>query len=79
RKNPTPNALPAGTYEQPIPTAHLLKNLTQDKHQTAVFSAVMPLMKKGATLGYYHLFKILEEGMQIREHLSVLMVAPKCP
>ena len=36
-------------------------------------------MKKGATLSYSHGFNIVEEGMQIREDLTVIMVAPKCP
>jgi ketol-acid reductoisomerase len=39
----------------------------------------MPLMKKGATLAYSHGFNIVEEGMKIREDLTVVMVAPKCP
>ena len=39
----------------------------------------MPLMKKGATLSYSHGFNIVEEGMQIREDITVIMVAPKCP
>ena len=39
----------------------------------------MPLMKQGATLAYSHGFNIVEEGMQIREDLTVIMVAPKCP
>jgi len=37
------------------------------------------LMKKGATLAYSHGFNIVEEGMQIREDLTVIMCAPKCP
>ena len=36
-------------------------------------------MKKGATLSYSHGFNIVEEGMRIREDLTVIMVAPKCP
>ncbi|MBT8307241.1 MAG: ketol-acid reductoisomerase, partial [Maribacter sp.] len=40
---------------------------------------VMPLMKKGATLSYSHGFNIVEEGMQIRKDLTVIMVAPKSP
>ena len=40
---------------------------------------VMPLMKKGACLSYSHGFNIVEEGMQIRDDLTVIMVAPKCP
>ena len=42
-------------------------------------AAVMPLMKKGAVLCYSHGFNIVEEGMQIRKDLTVIMVAPKCP
>jgi len=36
-------------------------------------------MKQGATLAYSHGFNIVEEGMQIRPDLTVIMVAPKCP
>lgn len=36
-------------------------------------------MKQGATLSYSHSFNIVEEGMQIRKDLTVIMVAPKCP
>jgi ketol-acid reductoisomerase len=36
-------------------------------------------MKKGACLAYSHGFNLVEEGMQIREDLTVIMVAPKCP
>jgi len=39
----------------------------------------MPLMRKGATLSYSHGFNIVEEGMKVREDLTVIMVAPKCP
>jgi len=54
-------------------------NLTPDKQHTSVVNAVMPLMKKGATLSYSHGFNIVEEGMQVREDLTVIMVAPKSP
>ncbi len=36
-------------------------------------------MKEGACLSYSHGFNIVEEGMQIRDDLTVIMVAPKCP
>merc|ERR1719326_920832 len=36
-------------------------------------------MKQGATLAYSHGFNIVEEGVQIRPDLTVIMVAPKCP
>jgi ketol-acid reductoisomerase len=54
-------------------------NLTPDKQHTSVVTAVMPLMKKGATLSYSHGFNIVEEGMQIRKDITVVMVAPKSP
>ena len=78
-KNATSNDFNVGTYEELIPTADLVLNLTPDKQHTNVVKAVMPLMKKGATLSYSHGFNIVEEGMQVREDLTVIMVAPKCP
>jgi ketol-acid reductoisomerase len=78
-KNATENNFKVGTYEELIPTADLVLNLTPDKQHTAVVAAVMPLMKKGATLSYSHGFNIVEEGTQIRKDLTVIMVAPKCP
>lgn len=75
----TENGFNVGTYEQLIPTADLVINLTPDKQHTAVVTAVMPLMKQGATLSYSHGFNIVEEGMQIRKDITVIMVAPKCP
>tara|TARA_R110000868_G_scaffold36074_2_gene128412 strand:+ start:3492 stop:4967 length:1476 start_codon:yes stop_codon:yes gene_type:complete len=77
--NASENGFTVGTYEELIPTADVVINLTPDKQHTSVVSAVMPLMKKGATLSYSHGFNIVEEGMQIREDLTVIMVAPKCP
>jgi ketol-acid reductoisomerase len=77
--NATENGFTAGTYEDLIPIADLVINLTPDKQHTNVVSAVMPLMKKGATLSYSHGFNIVEEGMQVREDLTVIMVAPKSP
>ncbi len=77
--NATKNGFKVGTYEELIPTADLVLNLTPDKQHTSVVNAVMPLMKKGATLSYSHGFNIVEEGMQIRKDLTVIMVAPKCP
>lgn len=68
-----------GTYDELIPTADLVCNLTPDKQHTAVITAIMPLMKKGSTLAYSHGFNIVEEGMQIRKDITVIMCAPKCP
>ena len=78
-KGATENGFTVGTYEELIPSADLVINLTPDKQHTAVVSAIMPLMKQGATLSYSHGFNIVEEGMQIRKDLTVIMVAPKCP
>jgi len=78
-KNATENGFSVGVYEDLIPKADLVINLTPDKQHTSVVSKVMPLMKKGATLSYSHGFNIVEEGMQIREDLTVIMVAPKSP
>lgn len=75
----TENGFTVGNYETLIPQADLVINLTPDKQHTAVVTAVMPLMKKGATLSYSHGFNIVEEGTQIRKDLTVIMVAPKSP
>ena len=77
--NASENGFTVGTYKELIPTADVVINLTPDKQHTAVVGAVMPLMKKGATLSYSHGFNIVEEGTQIRKDLTVIMVAPKSP
>ncbi|NQV77556.1 MAG: ketol-acid reductoisomerase [Lutibacter sp.] len=77
--NASENKFKVGTYEEMIPIADLLINLTPDKQHTSVVTAVMPLMKKGATLSYSHGFNIVEEGMQVRKDITVIMVAPKSP
>ncbi len=78
-KSATENNFVVGTYEELIPTADLVINLTPDKQHTSVVTAIMPLMKQSATLSYSHGFNIVEEGMQIRKDITVIMVAPKCP
>lgn len=78
-KNATENGFTVGTYEELIPTADVVLNLTPDKQHTAVVTEVMPLMKKNSCLSYSHGFNIVEEGMQVREDITVVMVAPKCP
>jgi ketol-acid reductoisomerase len=78
-QNATSHQFAVGNYEQLIPAADLVINLTPDKQHTAVINAIMPLMKQGAVLSYSHGFNIVEEGMQIRPDITVIMVAPKCP
>ena len=78
-QNATSNNFDVGSYDQMIPTADLVINLTPDKNHTSVVEAVMPLMKKGATFSYSHGFNIVEEGTKFRDDLTVIMVAPKSP
>jgi len=78
-KNATENGFRVGTPEELIPEADLVLNLTPDKQHTRVVSATVPLMKKDSCLAYSHGFNIVEEGMQIRDDITVIMVAPKCP
>tara|TARA_Y100000385_G_scaffold119874_1_gene124719 strand:- start:499 stop:1971 length:1473 start_codon:yes stop_codon:yes gene_type:complete len=78
-KNAVSHDFHVGTYEELIPSADIVINLTPDKNHSSVVEAVMPLMQKGSTLSYSHGFNIVEEGMKIREDLTVIMVAPKCP
>ncbi|MCB2181119.1 MAG: ketol-acid reductoisomerase [Desulfobulbaceae bacterium] len=78
-KNATENGFTVGNYEELIPSADLVINLTPDKQHSNVVAAIMPLIKEGACLSYSHGFNIVEEGMQIRKDLTVIMVAPKSP
>ena len=78
-KNASENKFNVGTYQDLIPAAYVVLNLTPDKQHSNVVDTVMPLMKQGATLSYSHGFNIVEEGKQIRKDLTVIMVAPKCP
>ncbi len=78
-KNANENGFYIGSYQDIIPQADLLINLTPDKQHTNVIESVMPLMKQDACLSYSHGFNIVEEGMQIRKDITVIMVAPKAP
>jgi ketol-acid reductoisomerase len=78
-RNATDNGFAVGNYQELIPGADLVLNLTPDKQHSAVIEQIMPLMKQGAALAYSHGFNIVEEGKQIRDDLTVIMVAPKSP
>jgi len=78
-KKATENGFVVGTFEELIPTADLVSNLAPDKQHTGVINNVVPLMKQGACLSYSHGFNIVEEGMQIRKDITVVMIAPKSP
>ncbi|MGV0969093.1 ketol-acid reductoisomerase [Empedobacter sp.] len=78
-KNATSHNFTVGTFEELIPNADVVANLTPDKQHTQVVNTIQPLIKEGATLLYSHGFNIVEEGMQIRKDITVIMVAPKCP
>ncbi|WP_371194298.1 ketol-acid reductoisomerase [Glaciecola sp. SC05] len=73
------NDFKVGTYQELIPSADLVYNLTPDKQHASVVEAIMPLMQQGAVLSYSHGFNIVEEGQQIRSDITVVMCAPKCP
>lgn len=77
--NATENKFAVGTFEEMIPAADLVLNLTPDKYHTPVVKAAMPLMKQGSCLSYSHGFNIVEEGIDIRKDITVIMVAPKSP
>lgn len=77
--NATENGFKVGSYEELLPTADIVMNLAPDKQHSDVVRTVVPLMKQGATFSYAHGFNIVEEGTRIRQDLTVIMVAPKCP
>ena len=62
-----------------IPKADMVLNLTPDKNHTDVVNKLMPLMKKDSILSYSHGFNIVEEGLTVRNDITVIMVAPKSP
>jgi ketol-acid reductoisomerase len=77
--NATENKFAVDTIENMVPQGDLVLNLTPDKYHSPVVNHIMPLMKKSSCLSYSHGFNIVEEGMQIRKDLTVIMVAPKSP
>ena len=78
-KNATENGFKVGTYDEMIPSADLIGNLTPDKQHSKVIEAIMGKMKKGSALWYSHGFNMIEEGMMIRPDITVVMCAPKGP
>ncbi|QCI17390.1 ketol-acid reductoisomerase [Buchnera aphidicola (Aphis helianthi)] len=67
------------SYENLIPYADLVINLTPDKQHKNVIQEVQKLMKPYSCLGYSHGFNIVECAEKIRKDITVIMVAPKCP
>ncbi len=78
-KNATENGFTVGTFDELIPTADIVMNLTPDKQHSAVVNTVMPMMKDGACIDYAHGFNLVEEGMRINPKITVVMMCPKCP
>ena len=78
-KNATENNFQVGNYNEMVPMADLVINLTPDKNHSSVVNSVVPLMKKESVFSYSHGFNIVEQGEKIREDITVIMVAPKCP
>ncbi|XBC41260.1 MAG: ketol-acid reductoisomerase [Buchnera aphidicola (Nurudea yanoniella)] len=77
--NAIKNNFLVGTYEELIPTADLVINLTPDKQHNNVVTLLQKFMKKNSILGFSHGFNIVEFGQLIRKDITVIMVAPKCP
>ena len=77
--NAVDNGFKVGTYEEMIPTADLVINLTPDKQHSSVVNAVMPLMKPHSALGYSHGFNIVEVGQQIRKDITVALLSALAP
>jgi len=77
--NTKKNNFNVGNFEELIPEADVVINLTPDKNHTNVVSTVVPLMKKHSVLSFSHGFNMVEEGTIIRDDITVIMVAPKCP
>ncbi len=73
------NNFKVGNYQELIPEADVVINLTPDKQHSNVIADIMPLMKKGSILGYSHGLHIVECGAKIRDDITVIMAAPKCP
>ena len=51
-QNATKNNFKVGTFEELIPDADLVLNLTPDKNHTNVLKKLMPLMKTNSVLSY---------------------------
>tara|TARA_B100001142_G_scaffold80100_2_gene80843 strand:+ start:1475 stop:2941 length:1467 start_codon:yes stop_codon:yes gene_type:complete len=77
--NASSNNFKIGTFEEMIPDADMVLNLTPDKNHSDVVNNLMPLMKKNSILSYSHGFNIVEEGLKVRKDITVIMVAPKSP
>ena len=77
--NATSNQFKVGTFEEVIPDADMVLNLTPDKNHTDVVNNLMPLMKNNSILSYSHGFNIVEVGFKVRKDITVIMVAPKSP
>ena len=77
--NASSNQFEVGTFEEVIPDADMVLNLTPDKNHTDVVNNLMPLMKNNSILSYSHGFNIVEVGFKVRKDITVIMVAPKSP
>ena len=60
--NAKKNNFNVGNFEEFIPQADVVINLTPDKNHTNVVSTVVPLMKKNSVLSFSHGFNMVEEG-----------------
>lgn len=77
--NASTNNFNVGNFDEIIPNSDLVINLTPDKNHSPVVEQLMPIMKKNSILSYSHGFNIVEEGIKVRNDITVIMVAPKSP
>ena len=77
--NASTNNFNVGNFDEIIPNSDLVINLTPDKNHSPVVEQLMPIMKKKSILSYSHGFNIVEEGIKVRNDITVIMVAPKSP
>lgn len=68
--NATENGFTVGTYQELIPTADLVLNLTPDKQHTNVVNTVMPLMKKGPP------YRILTALILLKKVFKFVKISP---
>jgi ketol-acid reductoisomerase len=71
--NAADNGFTVGTYEDLIPTADLVCNLTPDKQHTAVVTAIMPLMKR-STLAYSMVLILLRKECKFVKILLICVL-----
>ncbi len=70
----------AQSIEEAVSSSDIVMVLAPDEHQAALYKeSIEPNIKHGATLAFAHGFNIHFKGIEPREDLDVIMIAPKGP